>query len=146
MDRPIPPVPLDPQEFLEVLEYAMAVSGCQIPDELQLPPPDSKPFEFEHEGEKFNVDHAPLDRFGLAAARRFRGREPEMFSFMFRWMAMIHATKAGVPPGLWAEEGTTRQSIIHAAATCSMYLEQPAESWEFNPEDLYALAEKLEGQ
>jgi hypothetical protein len=143
MDRTGAPKDIDPIEFKETIDYATEVAHGALSDEINLPPIDGD-FEFESEGEAFRLGNHPSDRFGLAAAKKYRGREEDFYAFMMRFRALGKALSGGTPPDLWAPENAIRDSVVGAAAICPMFLATPPDDFHFDPEVLFNMARVIE--
>jgi hypothetical protein len=76
--------PLDPEEFMNALQYANMVAGYEFLEEI---PAIGKPLLKTEQG-SLALTNIPENRFGLAIARHFRAQKNKIHLFMWRWWAL----------------------------------------------------------
>lgn len=137
--------PCDRAEFVAAILYGGTVSSGEVPDQ-ERNPSDCK---IQFEDGTLSLTDRPMNRFGMAMARRFRGDEAGYRTFMWRWMAMGAITAdPDAPDEFFRGEGRQREmhpAIVHAAAVVPL-----RDKLQFDPPEFWdrvrEIAKELEEQ
>ncbi len=108
--------PLDPDEFIAALQYAVMVMEYEFLEEI---PVIGKPFLATDAG-LLALTNVPENRFGLAIAQHFRDEEEKFLSFMWRFFALRRLFKHPSMKKYIRETGDEREihcAVFEVAAT-----------------------------
>jgi hypothetical protein len=91
---------------MDAYVFAMTVSRGDVPDQIRNP----REHRFRYEDRVIALNDIPMNRFGLALAQKFDGRDSAFRSFMWRFRALLEMLESP----LLAEFVRTRGGVQEA--------------------------------
>jgi hypothetical protein len=98
--------PIEAREFMDAYVFAMTVSRGNVPDQIRNP----REHKFRVEDRVVALNDIPMNRFGLALAQKFDGRDATFRSFMWRFWALLEMLESP----LLSDFVRTREGVLEA--------------------------------